>query len=261
MPFMDPSARAAPRSALLLLALACGLSSPREARAQSDDEARIIRLGATPIGALPPIAMPMPASRNHNYWGARLQAGYRRDRAGANLTAIAGGIDFQWLGGSVFGVTGGYQMGDCVDAAAACTDHALFGARGRFNVMTGGPTLTALIGDYSANTTLGAELGLGWAPDVLPEMDACAVDFGVPISIAMLQRIRVVTYVAPGVMWDIDCPGGGDHATRASWFTSLGIGVQQLGGRGLDVSIGYQKIFREGSGDQFGVSIMYVRVP
>lgn len=249
----------ASRMGIALIALAAVLL-PAEASAQTEAEAHLIRLGATPIGALPPIAMPMPASRNHNYWGGRIQAGQRRDRLGASVTAVAGGIDFQWLGGSVFGVTGGYQTADCDGPVTGCRDHALFGARGRFNIITGGPTLAALIGDYSANTTLGAELGIGYAPGALRDEDACAADVGVPISIAMFQRIRVVTYVAPGIVWDVACFGA-DHATRASYFTSFGVGLQQLGGHGLDVSVGLQTIFREGAGYQFGISVMYVRLP
>ncbi|HKC82294.1 MAG TPA: hypothetical protein VKB91_13960, partial [Gemmatimonadaceae bacterium] len=65
---------------------------------------------ATPIGALPPMPLPMPASRDQSYWGFRLQYGLRNERAGPeDLFAIAGGVDYQLRGGSIFGLTAGHQ--------------------------------------------------------------------------------------------------------------------------------------------------------
>jgi hypothetical protein len=174
--------------------------------------------------------------------------------------AIAGGVDLQWRGGSVFGLTGGYQARDCGRAEADCGGHMLFGARGRFNVMTGGPTIAGLVRDYSATTTLGAELGMGFAPNAISNRHACTVDLGVPLSLAMLQRIRLVTYVTPAVVWDINCSNPAS-SKRATYLTGLGIGVQQIGGRALDFYVGGQKIYRRGSGYQFGISVTYVRLP
>jgi hypothetical protein len=76
----------------------------------------------------------------------------------------------------------------------------------------------------------------------------------------MLQTVRLVVFIAPGVLWEIGC-GADRPASRASYVTSLGIGVQQLGGRGLDLHIGTQKIFRSATGYLFGVSLSYVRIP
>lgn len=213
---------------------------------------------ATPVGALPPLALPMPASRNHNYWGIRLQAARRAGRDGDPLSSIAGGIDLQWRGGSVFGITGGYQQTDC--ESGECDAHSLFGARARFNVITGGPTIGAIFGDYSATSTLGAEMGIGYAPDVTPGINACTFDLGVPLSLAMLQRVRLVAYTMPGVVWDFDC-GSGPQPMLTSWHMSLGLGVQQLGLPGLDVYAGLQKIFRDDTGYLFGISVTYVRIP
>ncbi|MGH7482396.1 MAG: hypothetical protein ACRELV_09590 [Longimicrobiales bacterium] len=243
------------RLALLTGAIAGTGSTPARAQIEAPGLG-LADVEATPIGALPPMALPMPASRNHNYWVFRVQAGHRRGRAGPDLLAIAGGIDLQWRGGSIFGVTGGYQTGDC----ESCEGHLLFGARGRFNVLTGGPTIGALIGDYSATSTLGAELGFGWAPDAKAGLDVCTVDVGVPLSLAMLQRVRLVSYISPGAVLEVDCstdPG----PKRTDFMLSAGIGVQQLGLPGLDVYLGAQKAFRSGTGYQFGISVMYVRLP
>lgn len=239
----------------------CALMAPRQTLAQpSDDVLQILRLESTPIGALPPIALPMPASRNHDYWGVRLQAGHRVDRDGSDLGAIAAGIDFQYRGGSVVGITGGYQKRDCDLAGPDCGGHALFGLRSRINLITGGPTIGALFGDKNATSTLGGELGFGYAPNILPDTNACTIDIGMPVSVSMLQRIRLVSYVTPGVAWDLSC-GSGGPPTHTSWLTGFGIGIQQLGNRSTDVFVGMQKIFRGDTGYQLGISVTYIWLP
>ena len=223
-------------------------------------EIHILSVQATPIGALPPIALPMPASRNHHYWGFRLQTGRRSGSGGTDLRAVAGGIDLQYKGGSTFGVTAGYQTGDCGSSSRECSDHAMFGARTRINLFTGGPTVAALFGDNSATSTIGTEIGFGWAPHVLPTLSACSVDLAMPFSVAMLERVRLVSYISPGVVWDVDCSDDGGRS-RASYLTGLGVGLQQLGHRGLDIYVGVQKIFLGGTGYQFGISATYVHLP
>ena len=247
-----------------LIAVSCALIiliAPARALAQaSDDLIQILRLESTPIGALPPIALPMPASRNHDYWGVRLQGGHREGRNGSDLGAIAAGIDFQYRGGSVVGITGGYQQRDCDMAGPSCGRHALYGVRTRINLITGGPTIGALFGDKNATSTLGGELGFGFAPNVLPDINSCTIDMGMPLSVSMLQRIRVVSYVTPGVAWDIGC-GSQGPPTRTSWLTGFGLGIQQLGNRSTDVFVGMQKIFRGDTGYQIGISVTYVWLP
>jgi len=203
----------------------------------------------------------MPASRDDNYWGVRLQVGQRRERGPEDLLAIAGGIDYQVRGGSIFGLTGGYQWRqNCQASINDCGGHSLFGARARFNFMTGGPTIAGLIGDDAATTTLGTEIGLGYAPSVSPGVNACTVDLGVPLSIAMLERLHLVTFVTPGVVWDVDCSSEDTPRSR-SFLIGFGVGIQQLGFRGLDVHVGAQRMFRGTTGMQFGVSVSWVRLP
>lgn len=237
------------------------VSAPGLARAQSTQPLPVLSAEATPIGALPPIALPMPASRDHNYWGIRLQTGQRRERGPEDLLAIAGGVDYQVRGGSIFGVTGGYQWRqNCQPATTDCGGHSLFGARARFNVMTGGRAIAGLLGDDAATSTLGTELGFGYAPSVTPGVNACTVDVGLPLSIAMLERIRLVSFVTPGIVWDIDCSAQDTPGIR-SYLLGFGLGLQQLGFRGLDVHVGMQRMFRGTTGVQFGVSVTWVRLP
>jgi len=61
-------------------------------------------------------------------------------------------------------------------------------------------------------------------------------------------------------VWDMDCSPG-DRPARKSYLTGLGVGLQQLGYRGLDVYVGLQKIFRSNAGYQFGISMTLVRLP
>jgi hypothetical protein len=244
-----------------IFALACTLVAAEGAQAQaSHDEQEVLLLEATPLGALPPIPLAMPASRNHNYWGFRLQAGRRDVPGGSDLSAVAGGIDFQYQGGSVIGITGGYQKRDCKLLGSNCGGHALFGVRSRINVVTGGQAVGSLFGDYSSTTTLGVEGGLGYAPNVLPEMNACTLDFGLPVTVSLGQRLRIASFLTPGVMWDMNCSGT-ESPSRPNYLTGLGFGLQQLRHRGLDVYLGLQKIFRRGTGYQVGISVTFVRLP
>jgi len=251
------------RTHTILLSTLGFVCAPIFAGAQTDithAQQEILLLEATPVGALPPIALPMPASRNHSYWGFRLQAGDRESPGESGLPAFGGGIDFQYRGGSVIGITGGYQKRDCGLIGGACGGHTLFGIRSRVNIMTGGQTFGSIFHDYSSTTTLGGELGLGYAPNVVSGKDACSLDVGMPITVSFGQRLRIATFLTPGIMWDLNC-NGPESPSRAAWLTGFGIGLQQLGSRGLDVYLGLQKIYRRDSGYQLGISVSYVRLP
>jgi len=244
------------RLLLVLVALAHPVA------AQSAGELHLRRLLSVPLGALPPAAMLMPASRNHNYWVGRVQAGTQWNNFLGDFATTAVGVDLQWQGGSSFGLTAGYQQAHCQGTQVTdCGSHALIGGRARFNVVTGGPTVASIVGDNSATTTVGTEIGLGYAPTDIAGRNACALDVGVPVSLSLFQRLRVLTFLTPGLAWDMPCIVGGNPSAGASTFLGTGIGVQQLGVRGLDVSIGVQRIFRTGSGLQVGVNVTYVRLP
>lgn len=244
------------------VAIACALFAPVESGAQvSDDDLEILRLLATPIGALPAISLPMAASRNNNYWIGRVQGGYRKGPSGSALPAAAAGIDFQYRGGSVVGVTGGYQKRDCGLVETNCGGHALFGARAQINLVTGGSAFARLLRDNSTTSTLGTEIGFGYAPEVTPGMNACTIDLGLPLSVAKRrQRPRLVGFITPGVVWDMSC-GSSGPATRKSYFTGFGIALQQVGNRSLDIYLGIQKVFRVRTGYETGISVTYVRLP
>jgi hypothetical protein len=249
------------RALFVAAVLAAACVGDVAAQAITPSELQILRLEGTPVGALPRMPFPMPASRDHHYWAVKVQTGYRGGRGGGtDLPTVAGGVDLQWLGGSVIGVTAGYQSRDCELLGPDCGGHALFGLRGRFGIITGGSRIGESLGDYSATTTVGTELGFGYAPDIVPGSPACTIDFGVPVSLAMFQTVRLVAYATPGMVWDVDC-GGEPASGRATYMTSFGLGTQQLLHRGLDVYLGLQKILRTGSGYQFGLSASFTFLP
>lgn len=118
---------------------------------------------------------------------------------------------------SVAGVTAGHLSADCDAAVAGCASHALYGGRARFNILTAGPTFAALLGDFSATTTLGAEVGYGYAPSAISGRNACAIDVGLPVSASFFQRVRVLSFFTPGVAWDAVRPAEGGWERAPFW--------------------------------------------
>lgn len=244
------------------VALVCAVIAPFRIGAQATDEdLELLRLLATPITALPPLPLPMPASRNHSYLIGRLQSGYREGPGGTRMPATAVGVDLQYLGGSVVGLTAGFQKRDCKIPGIDCGNHALFGVRGQLNLITGGTVMAGLLRDNTTTSTVGAELGVGYAPSVGPDLNSCTIDAGLPLTVSKRpQRPRLTGFVKPGVMWDFSC-GSGGPPSRKSYFTDFGLGLQQVAGRGLDVYVGAQKMFRARTGLGFGLTVSYVRLP
>ncbi|MFL5527509.1 MAG: hypothetical protein ACJ79I_13880, partial [Gemmatimonadaceae bacterium] len=82
-PIPHPASRTPhPPSLIPFVALAIITAQPSPLHAQTLTPLPIRAFEATPIGALPPVALPMPASRDQSYWGLRLQVGERRERGG-----------------------------------------------------------------------------------------------------------------------------------------------------------------------------------
>ena len=137
----------------------------------------------------------------------------------------------------------------------------MFGARAQVNLMTGGAAMAGLLHDNSTTSTVGTEFGLGYAPSVQPGLNACTIDFGIPFSVAKRrQRPRIVAFMKPGVVYNFSCGGSGPSGGK-SYFTDFGIGLQQVGNRSFDIYLGMQKMFRERTGLQAGLTFTYVRLP
>ena len=243
----------------LILVIASAI--PVAAHAQTDGELARLRLLGVASTALGPISLPMPASRNHNYFIARLQSGFREGPSGDQMPAFAGGIDFQYRGGSTIGITGGYQRRDCGTVGAGCGGHAMFGIKSQINLVTGGSLFAGLLKDNTATNTLGTEIEFDYSPKVANDINACAINLGLPLYVAKRrQRPRVVGYLSPGIIWDFNC-GSSGPPSRNTWKTDFGFALQQVGNRSLDIYLGMQKLFRGKTGFQTGVSFTYVRLP
>ena len=255
------------KSFMRIAAAGCVMILPALSAAQvtggpepTEAELATLRLLSVPITALPPISLPIPASRNHNYFTGRFQVGYRKGPGGEAMPAFAGGLDFQYRGGSTIGITGGWQQRDCGLLGTSCGGHALFGVRSQINLMTGGSMFAGLLRDNSATSTLGTEFGFGYAPNVVEGITACSIDFGVPFSVAKRrQRPRLVAYLSPGIIWDFNCGSGGPGSTK-TYKTDFGVALQQVGNRSFDIYFGMQKLFRGRTGFQTGLSFSYVRL-
>ena len=247
------------RISLVLLSLAV----PSVVTAQATQtQIELLRLIGVPHTALGPISLPMAASRNHSYLIGRLQTGYRHGPAQGAMPAFGAGVDYQYRGGSIIGLTGGWQKRDCELVGGCGAGHAMFGARTQINLITGGSMFASLLRDNTATSTLGLEANFGYAPKVIGDINACVLDWGVPFSVAKRrQRPRIVAYVSPGMIWDFSCGGGSGPPTRKSYRTDFGFALQQVGNRSFDVYLGMQQIWRRKVGFQTGLSFTYVRLP
>ena len=245
-----------------LFAALVALAAPLGLRAQAtDSELRILRLLSIPVNALPAIGAPMPASRNHSYLIGRLQGGLRKGPGGSAMPAVAAGIDLQYKGGSTLGITGGYQKRDCGTLGDNCGGHAMFSVSSDINLMTGGSLFAGLLHDNTTTSTLGLSLGFDYAPKYAEDKNACAIDVGVPFSVAKRrQRPRLVGYVTPGIVWDFNCGSSGPSGSK-TYRTDFGLALQQVGNRSFDIYFGMQKLFRGRTGFLTGLSFSYVKLP
>ena len=247
---------------LKLIGAGLMIAAPSIAHSQATGtEIALLRLLGVPNTALPPVSLPMPASRNHNYFIGRLQTGYRKGPSGRAMPAVAAGVDLQYRGGSTIGITGGYQKRDCGIEGTDCGGHPMFGIKSQINLETGGSVFAGILGDNTVTSTLGTEIGFGYAPKVSGSTGACAIDFGVPFSVAKRrQRPRVVAFVSPGIIWDFNCGGKGPGVGK-NYKTDFGLALQQVGNRSFDIYLGMQKIYRARTGFQTGITFSYVRLP
>jgi hypothetical protein len=241
------------RRTILAAFIAAALPASLAAQA-TQTQIEILRLIGVPHTAVSPLSLPMPASRNHSYLIGRLQTGYRKGPGGSAMPAVTGGIDLQYRGGSILGLSGGWQKRDCGLTEGCGGGHAMFGARTQINLVTGGTMFANILRDNTATSTLGLEMNFGYAPKVIDKINACSLDVGVPFSVAKRrQRPRIVAYVSPGMLWDFSCGGDSGPPTRKSYRTDFGFALQQVGNRSFDVYFGMQKLWRRNVGFQTGL--------
>lgn len=224
-------------------------------------------IASTPLGAFTATGPVMATSGDDKLlFGFRLNYGshdlpQQRSLTSYGLTGLV-----QIEGGALIAGTFGYQRGASeICAVASCdANRVMAGLRYANNVVTTRPFLRVPgFTENDATGTMALELGAGWAEAGFGERQHWTADITVPLSLAVGQQIRVVTFATPAVVvaWG---------TTERQWSRGqrimLGGGVtlqeigQVIGMTGLDLSVGFQRAFSP-FGTTLGATVSWMRVP
>ena len=224
-------------------------------------------IASTPLGAFTSTGPVMATSGDDKFlFGFRLQYGshdlpQQRSLTSYGLTGLV-----QIEGGALISGTFGHQRGDSeICAVAGCdVNRVMAGLRYSNNVVTTRPFLRVPgFTENDATGTMALEFGAGWAEQAFGEKPHWTADITVPLSLAVGQRVRVVTFATPAVVvaWG---------TTERKWSRGqrimLGGGVtlqeigQLIGRTGLDLSVGFQRAFSP-FGTTLGATVSWMNVP
>ena len=224
-------------------------------------------IASTPVGALTPVGPVMATIRDDTLlFGLRLQYGMRRLPLRRSLTSYALTTNVQIQGGPLVSGTFGYQQGDAaICSELSCDAHRLMaGLRYSGNLVTTRPFLRVpFFTDNDATGTAALEFGGGWANAGFGEKQHWTADVTVPLSLAVGQKIRVVTFATPAVVvaW-----GTTDRRWSRGQRFLVGGGVtaqeigQLVGVTGLDLTFALQRAFSR-YGTTFGATVSWMRLP
>jgi hypothetical protein len=224
-------------------------------------------IASTPLGALTPVGPVMATSRDDPLLvGVRLQYGSRALPEGRSLTSYALTANFQIEGGALISATVGQQRGDAeICAELSCDpDRWMAGLRYSTSLVTTRPFLEVpFFNKNDATGTAALEFGGGWANKGFGERPHWTADITMPLSLAVGQYIRVVTFATPtlAVAWGTTERrwSRGQRFLIGGGVTAQEIG-QLIGLTGLDVSVGLQRAFSP-FGTTFGASVSWMRIP
>lgn len=224
-------------------------------------------IASTPLGALTPVGPVMATSREDTLlFGFRLHYGSRELPGKRSLTSYGLTTNVQIEGGPLISGIIGYQRGDddiCTEPS--CDAHRLMaGVRYSTSLVTTRPFLRVpFFTDNDATGTAALELGAGWANKGFGERQHWTADVTVPLSLAVGQYIRVVTFATPAfaVAWG---------TTERKWSRGqrflIGGGVtaqeigELIGVTGVDLTLALQRAFSP-FGTTLGVTVSWMRVP
>jgi len=225
-------------------------------------------IASTPLGALTPVGPVMATSRDDTLlFGFRLLYGTRALAERRSLTSYGFTTNLQIQGGALFSGTIGYQRGDaaiCVDPSSCDARRLMAGIRYSGNLVTTRPFLRVpFFTDNDASGTAALEFGAGWANKGFGEKQHWTGDVTVPLSLAVGQRVRIVTFAAPTVVmaW-----GTTDRRWSRGQRVLLGGGItgqeigQLLGVTGLDLTIALQRAFSP-FGTTLGATVSWTLAP
>jgi len=224
-------------------------------------------IASTPLGALTPVGPVMATSRDDTLlFGFRIAYGTRALPAKRSLTAYALTTDVQIQGGALISGTLGYQRGDAeICDASSCDAHRVMaGLRYSKNVVTTRPFLRVpFFTDNDASGTAALEFGAGWANKGFGEKQHWTADMTVPLSLAVGQKVRLVTFATPTVVmaWGTTQRrwSRGQRVMLGGGVTAQEVG-QWVGLTGLDVTFALQRAFSPG-GTTLGATVSWMHVP
>jgi hypothetical protein len=224
-------------------------------------------IASTPLGALTPVGPVMAASRDDALLlGFRLQYGSRDLPLGRSLTSYGLATTAQIEGAAVIAGTVGYQRGDAdLCAQPSCDTHRLMaGLRYSSNLVTTRPFLRIpFFNQNDATGTAALEFGAGWANKGFGEKQHWTADMTVPLSLAVGQKMRIVTFATPSVVmaWGTTERrwSRGQRFLVGGGVTAQEIG-QWVGLAGLDVSFALQRAFSP-FGTTLGFTVAWAHVP
>lgn len=224
-------------------------------------------IASTPLGALTPVGPLMATSGDDALlFGFRLQYGSRALPEQRSLTSYGLTTKMQIQGGALIAGTVGYQRADAdICTESSCEAHRwMAGIRYSNNLVTTRPFVRVpFFTENDATGTAALELGAGWANNGFGERPHWTADVTVPLSLAVGQSIRVVTFATPtlAVAWG---------TTERRWSRGqrflLGGGVtaqevgQLIGLTGLDLTVALQRAFSP-YGTTLGATISWMHVP
>lgn len=227
----------------------------------------VAAIASTPLGAFTATGPVMATSGDDKFlFGFRLRYGshdlpQRRSLSSYGLTGL-----MQIEGGALIAGTFGYQHGESEICALSDCDanRVMAGIRYANNLVTTRPFMRVPgFTENDATGTMALEFGAGWAEKGFGEGQHWTADITVPLSLAVGQQIRVVTFATPAVVmaW-----GTTDRRWSRGQRVMLGGGVtlqeigQVLGMTGLDVSLGFQRVFSP-FGTTLGATVTWMHVP
>ena len=224
-------------------------------------------IASTPLGALTPVGPVMASSRDDALlFGLRLQYASRDLPGDRTLMSYGVSANAQIEGGALVSATIGQQRGDkSICTVAGCDAHRLMaGLRYSSNFVTTRPFLKLpFFSENDATGTAALEFGAGFANPGFGEKQHWTADVTVPLSVAVGQHVRFVTFATPSVVmaWGTTERrwSRGQRFLMGGGITAQEIG-QWIGVEGLDLSVALQRAFSP-YGSTVGVSLTWMHIP
>lgn len=213
--------------------------------AAQDDYVAYFALHSTPVAALPPVAPTSVASTGTGY---SLRYGRLAFGDGADAVHNVGFRVDQPAGRGRFGWTVGGQL--CVD----CDGLVMAGVDLQYPLRTPSPAISERRIDVEVALAPSFGLALPFSGGGVIGSAAIAMPVGIDVPVG--RGARLAPFVAPGIgLGAVLAGAGGAFDMRPI----VGGGVELRTGDALGVSVGFHKVFVQGSDVQFGAGVAWRR--